>query len=125
RKALVPATAVRRPDGVGNRRPTWIGTGGRHQSECPADIVGLVGKNEVDRFDPASDKRFKNQLRSSKRNRARAISGSLCASRAPGNYRVNFRDGNETTAYYTDNLEDALNNAVEMACNRQSCRTAC
>src|SRR5262249_14878375 len=34
-----------------------------------------------------------------------------------GNYRVNFRDGNETTAYYTDNLEDALNNAVEMACN--------
>src|SRR5262249_30745662 len=57
RKALVPATAVRRPDGVGNRRPRWIGTGGRHQSECPADIVGLVGKNGVDRFDPASDKR--------------------------------------------------------------------
>jgi len=25
-----------------------------------------------------------------------------------GNYRVNFRDGNETTAYYTDKLEDAL-----------------
>jgi hypothetical protein len=42
---------------VGNRQPTWIGTGGRHQSECKADIVGLVGKNEVDRFDPASDKR--------------------------------------------------------------------
>ena len=42
-----------------------------------------------------------------------------------GNYRVNFRDGNETTAYYTDDLEDALNNAVEMACNRQSCRTGC
>jgi hypothetical protein len=28
---------------------------------------------------------------------------------------VNFRDGNETTAYYTDNLEDAVNTAVEMA----------
>jgi hypothetical protein len=28
---------------------------------------------------------------------------------------VNFRDGNETTAYYTDNLEDAVNAAVEMA----------
>jgi hypothetical protein len=26
-----------------------------------------------------------------------------------GNYRVNFRDGNETTAYYTDKLEDAVN----------------
>ena len=31
-----------------------------------------------------------------------------------GAYRVNFR-GNETTAYYTDNLEDAVNTAVEMA----------
>ena len=26
-----------------------------------------------------------------------------------GDYRVNFRDGNEITAYYTDNLEDAVN----------------
>src|SRR5262249_39031319 len=34
------------------------------------------------------------------------------------NYRVNFRDGNETTAYYTDNLEDAVNPAVEMARKR-------
>ena len=25
-----------------------------------------------------------------------------------GDYRVNFRDGNETTAYYTDNLQDAV-----------------
>jgi hypothetical protein len=32
-----------------------------------------------------------------------------------GNYRVNFRDGNETTVYYTDSLEDAVNTAVEMA----------
>ena len=35
-----------------------------------------------------------------------------------GNYRVNFRNGNETTAYYTDNLEDAVNTAVEMARKR-------
>jgi hypothetical protein len=35
-----------------------------------------------------------------------------------GDYRVNFRDGNETTAYYTNNLEDALSAAVEMARNR-------
>jgi hypothetical protein len=26
---------------------------------------------------------------------------------------VNFRDGNETAAYYTDSLEDAVNTAVE------------
>ena len=26
-----------------------------------------------------------------------------------GDYRVNFRDGDETTAHYTDNLEDAIN----------------
>jgi hypothetical protein len=35
-----------------------------------------------------------------------------------GDYRVNFRDGNETTAYYTDDLEDAVNTVVEMARKR-------
>ena len=35
-----------------------------------------------------------------------------------GAYRVNFRDGNETTAYYKDNLEDAVKTAVEMARTR-------
>ena len=35
-----------------------------------------------------------------------------------GDYRVNFRDGNETTTYYTDNLEDAVKTAVEMARTR-------
>jgi hypothetical protein len=35
-----------------------------------------------------------------------------------GDYRVNFRDGDETTAYYTDSLEDAVNTAVEMARKR-------
>ena len=32
-----------------------------------------------------------------------------------GAYRVNSRDGNETTAYYTETLEDAVTSAVEMA----------
>jgi len=32
-----------------------------------------------------------------------------------GDGRMNFRDGNETTAYYTDNPEDAVTTAVEMA----------
>ncbi len=36
-----------------------------------------------------------------------------------GHYRVNFRDGNETTAYYTDNLEDAVKTAVDMARKRE------
>jgi hypothetical protein len=35
-----------------------------------------------------------------------------------GDFRVSFRDGNETTAYYTDNLEDAVNTALEMARER-------
>jgi hypothetical protein len=35
-----------------------------------------------------------------------------------GEYRVNFRDGNEATAYYTDNLEDAVKTVVEMARKR-------
>jgi len=49
-----------------------------------------------------------------------------------GKYRVNFRDGNETTAYYTDDLEDAVNTAVEMARKRalqtlraQGCANIC
>ena len=36
-----------------------------------------------------------------------------------GHYRVNFRDGNETTAYYTVDLEDAVKTAVEMARKRE------
>ena len=35
-----------------------------------------------------------------------------------GKYRVNFRDGNETTAHYTEDLEDAVSAAVEMARKR-------
>jgi hypothetical protein len=35
-----------------------------------------------------------------------------------GDYRVNFRDGNENTAYYTNSLENAVNTAVEMARKR-------
>jgi hypothetical protein len=35
-----------------------------------------------------------------------------------GDHRVNFRDGNETTAYYTDKLEDAVNAVVAMARKR-------
>jgi hypothetical protein len=41
-----------------------------------------------------------------------------------GNYRVNFRDGNETTAYYTDDLEDAVNTTVEMARSERCKRCA-
>ena len=36
-----------------------------------------------------------------------------------GNYRVNFRDGNEMTAYYTANLEDAVNTVLEKARKRK------
>ena len=35
-----------------------------------------------------------------------------------GDYRVSSRDGDETTAYYTRNLEDAVSTAVEMARKR-------
>jgi hypothetical protein len=36
-----------------------------------------------------------------------------------GDYRVNFRDGNETTAFYTNDLEDAVSTAVEMVRKRE------
>ena len=32
-----------------------------------------------------------------------------------GDYRVNFPNADDSAAYYTDNLEDAVNVAVEMA----------
>jgi hypothetical protein len=35
-----------------------------------------------------------------------------------GDFRVNFRDGDESTAHYTDNLEDAVNTAVVIARKR-------
>jgi hypothetical protein len=35
-----------------------------------------------------------------------------------GDYRVNFRDGDEMTAYNTDSLEDAVNTAIEMTRKR-------
>ena len=35
-----------------------------------------------------------------------------------GDYRVKFCDGNETTPYYTDSLEDAVNTAIEMTRKR-------
>jgi hypothetical protein len=53
-----------------------------------------------------------------KPNHARHLGLTLRLLRS-GNYRVNFRDGNETTAYYTDDLEDAVNTAVEMARKRE------
>ena len=36
-----------------------------------------------------------------------------------GDYRMNFRDPNQTTAYYTNNLEAAVSTALEMARKRQ------
>jgi hypothetical protein len=41
-----------------------------------------------------------------------------------GDYRVNFRDGKDSTAYYTDTLEDAVRAAVEMARTRGQSRTS-
>jgi hypothetical protein len=35
-----------------------------------------------------------------------------------GGYRVNFRDGDEATAQYSDRLDDAVNAAIEMARTR-------
>jgi hypothetical protein len=37
---------------------------------------------------------------------------------APGEFRVNFRDDRAATAYYTDDLQDAVDTARHMAANR-------
>jgi hypothetical protein len=49
----------------------------------------------------------------------RATSGLTLRKVRSGDYRVNFRDGDETTAYYTNDLEGAVNAAVEMARKRE------
>ena len=41
-----------------------------------------------------------------------------------GDYRVNFRDGKDSTAYYTDTLEDAVRMAIEMARTRGESHTS-
>jgi hypothetical protein len=41
-----------------------------------------------------------------------------------GDYRINFRDGKDSTAYYTDTLEDAVRAAVEMARTRGQSQTS-
>lgn len=41
-----------------------------------------------------------------------------------GDYRVNFPDGQESTAYYTDTLEDAVRAAIEMARTRGESQTS-
>ena len=48
---------------------------------------------------------------------ARHLGFSLRQARS-GDYRMNFRDRNQTTAYYTNNLEAAVNTALEMARKR-------
>jgi hypothetical protein len=41
-----------------------------------------------------------------------------------GDYRVNFREGKESAAYYTDTLEDAVRAAIEMARTRGESQTS-
>ena len=53
-----------------------------------------------------------------KRNRSRDILVYLRKVRS-GHYRVNFRDGDESTACYAVDLEDAVNAAVAMARKRE------
>lgn len=45
----------------------------------------------------------------------RALGITITRKPATGEYRVNFRDGLEATAYYTQDLEDALNTGRTMA----------
>jgi hypothetical protein len=49
----------------------------------------------------------------------RATSRAHPAHERSGDYRVNFRDGNESTAYYTDNLEDAVSAVLHKARKRR------
>ena len=86
----------------------------RHELETPVQLRALAGNWIA----TASRWRFKKPMTLQEaKSIARHLGLTLRQVRS-GDYRVNFRDGNETTAYYTDNLEDAVNTAVEMARKR-------
>lgn len=40
----------------------------------------------------------------------------LVLKKIDGEYRVNFREGDEATAYYTNHLPDAVRTGIRMAC---------
>jgi L-ribulose-5-phosphate 3-epimerase UlaE len=78
-------------------------------------LQGLAGGSRAD----ASQRRFhKAMTLQEAKSIARHLGLTLRQVRS-GKYRVNFRDGDETTAHYTDNLENAVNTAVEMARKRE------
>lgn len=47
-----------------------------------------------------------------------AAIGGLSVSKREGEFRVNFRDGSEATAYYTNDPQDAIDTAKAIARNR-------
>lgn len=48
------------------------------------------------------------------KNKLRVVHG-MTITRRDGEYRVNFREGREATAYYTNDMEDAFATGVTMA----------
>lgn len=52
---------------------------------------------------------------------ALAAMGIVIKKTSEGDYRVNFRNGDEATAYYTNDLDDAFNTGKVMA-NRAAVR---
>ena len=81
----------------------------------PVQLRGLAGNSTATAFPMTIQKPITLQEAKSI---ARHLGLTLRKVRS-GHYRVNFRDGNETTAYYTDNLEDAVRTAIEMARKRE------
>lgn len=49
-----------------------------------------------------------------------AAYGMVITKRDAGEYRVNFKGGQESTAYYTDDIDDAVNTGVVMSRTRPS-----
>ena len=87
----------------------------RAQAGKPLQLLGLANNSTATAFFPMTIQ--KPMTLQKAKSIARHLGLTLRQLRS-GNYRVNFRDGNETTAYYTDKFEDAVNALVAMARKR-------
>ena len=99
-----------RPPSMGGRRAHTRETAGMKPILCAAPVrTGSLAPAAVDDSRPMTLEEAKSI--------ARHLGLTLRKVRS-GDYRVSFRDGSETAAYYSDDLEDAVNAAVKMARKR-------
>lgn len=104
-----PADDTCRVCGVlhGDPCPTCGGRG-FHRAQCPESDEGGLGYIERSRK-PTTPKR-----RTLASARAELRAARMTLTKRDGEYRVNFTNGDEATAYYTSDIDDAVETGFQM-----------